>query len=254
MHRKLIICQFRNGDFGLLFISIFFNNVYGWTAQNSVFNSRNFAQRIFFELLYRVYKSPKLLGYVLFEGPSMKYVPSKFWVLYTLYTLAWIPFWWTLSQKRAYAFLIQSTKKILRRLFSLVPYLRKGFSLTFFFYDSHVKADNPRGQCVKHNIFLSTCWDNFFYHHSNWNKAQKCALTEIFLNIYQKIPKHIQTTIRIMQKCCFAVEFWIRISNRIPCVNLSSNEVNFRDGVILTWIWIPGRTFAVKVWLKKSAT
>ena len=36
-----------------------------------------------------------------------------------------------------------------------------------------------------------------------------------------------------MQKLCFAVESCICISNRHPCVKISSNEVNCRDGVSL---------------------
>ena len=78
-HGKFILCPFRNGDFCLLFISIFLNSVSGITAQNSVINSKNFVQRIFFELLYRVYKFPKFLGYVPYESPSIKYVPSEYW-------------------------------------------------------------------------------------------------------------------------------------------------------------------------------
>ena len=78
MQRKFILCLFRNGDFCLLiFFSIFLNIVYGWTAQNSAINSKNFVQRIFFELLCRVYKTPKFGGNVLYECPSIKYVPSK---------------------------------------------------------------------------------------------------------------------------------------------------------------------------------
>ena len=50
-----------------------------------------------------------------------------------------------------------------------------------------------------------------------------------------------------MQKLCFAVEFCICISNRIPCVKISSNEANCRDGVSLTWIWKPGRTSALEM-------
>ena len=78
MQRKFILCPFRNGNFCLLFISAFLNSVYGWTAQNSVINSKNFVQRIFFELLYRVYKISKFLGQTLYECPSIKYVPLEF--------------------------------------------------------------------------------------------------------------------------------------------------------------------------------
>ena len=57
-----------------------------------------------------------------------------------------------------------------------------------------------------------------------------------------------------MQKLCFAVEFCICISNRIHCVKISSNEVNCRDGVPPTCIWIPGRTSAVEMRFNVSAT
>ena len=65
MKREFILRPFRNGYFCLLFICIFVNSAYGWTAQNSVINSKNFVQKISFELLHRVYKTPKLFGYVL---------------------------------------------------------------------------------------------------------------------------------------------------------------------------------------------
>ena len=79
MKRKFILCPFRNGYFWLLFICTFLNSADGWTAQNSVINSKNFVQRICFEFLHRVYKTQKIFGYVLYECPSIKYVPSKFW-------------------------------------------------------------------------------------------------------------------------------------------------------------------------------
>ena len=79
MQRKFVLWSLRDGDFCLLFFSTFLNSVYGWTAQNSVINSKIFVQRIFFELLYRVYKTSKFWGYVLYECPSIKYVPSKCW-------------------------------------------------------------------------------------------------------------------------------------------------------------------------------
>ena len=78
MQRKFILCPVRNGEF-CLFISVFLNSVYGITAQNSLINSKNFVQRIFFELLYGVYKTRKFLRYVLYECPSIKNVPSEYW-------------------------------------------------------------------------------------------------------------------------------------------------------------------------------
>ena len=40
----------------------------------------------------------------------------------------------------------------------------------------------------------------------------------------------------------------------IPCVKISSNEANCKNGVFLILIWIPGGTHAVKVWLNTSIT
>ena len=57
-----------------------------------------------------------------------------------------------------------------------------------------------------------------------------------------------------MQKLCFEVEFCICISNRNPCVKISSNEANCSDGVSLTCIWIPGRTSPVELRFNISAT
>ena len=107
MKRKFILCPFRNGYFCLLITCIILNSAYGWTAQNSVINSKNFVQRISFELLHRVYKTPKFLGYVLYECPSiiLEFIHpllSKF---------VWIPLWWPFSQKRAYVFFYPSVTK-----------------------------------------------------------------------------------------------------------------------------------------------
>ena len=48
-----------------------------------------------------------------------------------------------------------------------------------------------------------------------------------------------------MEKLCFAVEFCICISNRIPCVQIPSNEANCRNSVSLS---------AIEVWFDISAT
>ena len=122
------------------------NSVYGWTTQNSAMNSKNFVQRIFFELLYRLYKKYKYKNHK---------VPSKFssFIHPVCPQFAWIPFWWPLSQQCAYAFFYPPIpKKTLRKLFCFVSYLIKIISLTFLFSESHVRADKPRRQCVKHNV------------------------------------------------------------------------------------------------------
>ena len=51
-----------------------------------------------------------------------------------------------------------STKKTLRKLFRFVSYRRKSLLLTFLFSDSHVRADNPGGQSVKHNVWGWICF------------------------------------------------------------------------------------------------
>ena len=154
MKRKFILCPFRNGYFWLLFICTFLNSADGWTAQNSVINSKNFVQRISFELLHRVYKTPKFLGYILYECPSIKYVPSKFWSFIhpllsdCLDTPLMTPFPTTCVR-----FLLSlRIKNTLWKLFCFVSYQRKSLSLTFLFSDSLVRADNPVGQSMKHNI------------------------------------------------------------------------------------------------------
>ena len=40
----------------------------------------------------------------------------------------------------------------------------------------------------------------------------------------------------------------------IPCVKISLNEANCKNGVFLILIRVPGGTHAVKVWLNKSIT
>ena len=52
---------------------------YLWLNCSKLSNQyQNFVQRILFELLCRVYKTPKFGGNVLYECPSIKYVPLKF--------------------------------------------------------------------------------------------------------------------------------------------------------------------------------
>ena len=109
-------------------------------------------------------------------------------------------------------------------MFRFASYLRKILLLTFLFSESHVRADNPGGQSVKHDVwgwayFWALVGTIFFTMGQAKTKLKK-VLSDIFLNIYKIIPEHIPTTIRIMQKLCFAVEFCICISNRIPCVKV----------------------------------
>ena len=40
----------------------------------------------------------------------------------------------------------------------------------------------------------------------------------------------------------------------IPCVKISLNGANCKNGVFLILIWVPGGTHVVKVWLDKSIT
>ena len=146
------------------FFSIFLNIVYGWTAQNSAINSKNFVQRIFFELLCRVYTTPKFGGNVLYECPSINYVPSKFFSFMhpVLPSLHGHPF--------AYAFfylpILKKIKEIV--LFRFLPE-KKSFVDIARFWESH-KSWQARmavceAQCLRLNI--NTCWDNFFYHGSS---------------------------------------------------------------------------------------
>ena len=179
MQRKFILCPFRNGDFCLLIISVFLNSVYAITAQKSVINSKNLVQRIFFELLYRVYKTPKFLGYVLYECPSIKYVPSECWdFIHPTLQFTWIPFWWPLSQQCAVRFLPSPSakKKTLKKLFRFIYHLWKSLLLNVLFSDSHVRADNPGGQCVKDNVGVKHIFEHllgqFF---SPWLKLKQSS-------------------------------------------------------------------------------
>ena len=156
MQRKFILCLFRNGDFCLLiFFSIFLNIVYGWTAQNSAINSKNFVQRIFFELLCRVYKTPKFGGMYFMNVHPLSTYPQNFAVLYTLCSLVCMD-----TLLRTLSSIPQYQKKKLRKLFCFVSYLRKCLSLAFLVSESHVRADKPGWQCVKHNI----CGWTYFEH------------------------------------------------------------------------------------------
>ena len=56
-------------------------------------------------------------------------------------------------------------------------------------------------------------------------KQSSKRASQIFLNIYQIIPENIPTTIRIMQKLCFAVEFCICISNTVSPLKVSLNDL-----------------------------
>ena len=137
---KCILCAFRIGDFCLLLFSIFLNSVYGWTAQNLVIHSKNFVQRIFFELLYRVYKTAKFLGYVLYECPSLKYVTSK--CLSFIHPVSPV--------------CLDTLLMTLRKLLCFISYLR---------------ADKVRGQCMKHNVWGGTyfwaCLGTIFFNHGS---------------------------------------------------------------------------------------
>ena len=71
--------------------------------------------------------------------------------------------------------------------------------------------------------FYTPCPPSLFGYPFDDPFPNKGALADIFLNIYQIISEHFPTITRVMEKLFFAVEFCIRISNRIPCVKVSSN-------------------------------
>ena len=161
MQRKFILCPFRNGNFCLLFISAFLNSAYGWTAQNSVINSRNFVQRNFFELLYRVHKTSKFLGYALLEfytpcSPSLLGHPFDDPFTNNVRTHSSIP-----PYQKNFMEIV---------LFCFLPEKKSFVDFPLFWQSS--KSWQPRravreAQCLGFNIFLSTCWDKFFYHGSS---------------------------------------------------------------------------------------
>ena len=128
-------------------------------------NGKYLVQRIFFESLYRVYKTSKLLVNVLYECPSIKYVPSKFCsFIYPVFpnllgypsddllsnnvrTLSSIPQYHTKIQGNCS---VSFPKWFWVRV--QLQSLRKSISLTFLFSESHVGADKPGAQYVKHNV------------------------------------------------------------------------------------------------------
>ena len=117
-------------------------------------NSKYFVQRIFFESLYRVYKTSKLLRNVLYECPCIKYVPSKFcsFIYPVLHNLLGYPSDDLFSNNvRTLSSIPQYQTKIQGNC-CFVSYLRKSILLTFLFSESHVGADKPGGQYVKHNV------------------------------------------------------------------------------------------------------
>ena len=232
-----------------MFISAFLNSVYGWTAQNSVINSKNFVQRIFFELLYRVYKISKFLGQTLYECPSIKYAPLEFYTPCCLSSLGYLfddPFTNNVRMLSS----IPRIKKTLWKLFCFVSYLRKSLSLTFLFSDSLLR--------VKYNVWgLTYFWalvGTIFLPWLKLKQSSKRCSRRHFSKYYQIIPEHFPTITKVMQKLCFAAEFCICISNRIPCVKVSSSEANCKIGIFLTGIWISVCTCVVELWLNKSAT
>ena len=153
MQRKFILCTFRNGDFCLLFISIFLKSAYRWTAQNSIINSKNFLQRIFFELLNRVYKTPRFWRYVLYECPSIRPAPSKFWSFIhppPPSQFAWYRFDDPFPNNvRTFSSIPQHQKKNFKEivLFCFLPEKRSFVDIAVFW------QSRKSWQCVKHNIW-----------------------------------------------------------------------------------------------------
>ena len=199
MQRKLILCPFGNGNFCLLFISAFLNSVYGWTAQNSVINSKNFVQRIFFELLYRVYKISKFLGQTLYECPSIKYAPLEF--LHHVPSVGLDTFLMTPLPTTCVRFLLSPRiKKTLWKLFSFVSYLRKSLSLTFLFSDGLLR--------VKYNVWgLTYFWalvGKIFLPWLKLKQSSKRCSRRHFSKYYQIIPEHSKVTYKNYAKTLFS--------------------------------------------------
>ena len=199
MQRKFILCPFRNGNFCLLFISAFLNSVYGWTAQNSVISSKNFVQRIFFELLYRVYKISKFLGQTLYECPSIKYAPLEF--LHHVFSVRLDTFLMTPLPTTCVRFLLSPRiKKALWKLFCFVSYLRKSLSLTFLFSDSLLR--------VKYNVWgLAYFWalaGTIFLPLLKLKQSSKRYSRRRISKYYQIIPGHSKVTYKNYMKTLFS--------------------------------------------------
>ena len=177
-----------------MFTCLILNSAYGWTAQNSVINSKNYVQRISFELLHRVYKTPKFLGYILYEYPSIKYVPSKFWsFIHPLLPVCLDTPLMTPFPTMCVRFLLSlRTKNTLWKLFCLVSYLRKS---DFPLFWQPRKGWQPsravhEAQYLGFNIFLSTCWEHLFYHGSS-SKSYSCRhFSKYLLNNSRTLSNH----------------------------------------------------------------
>ena len=118
-------------------------------------------------------ETPKFWGYVLYECPSVKYVPSKLWsFIHPVPQFSWIPFWWPLSQQYAYAFFYSPIpKRTLRKFLFCFLSKKKSFVDIPLFWQSRRSWQDKKAvceaQCLGLNIFLSTCCDNLFYHGSS---------------------------------------------------------------------------------------
>ena len=114
---------------------------------------QNFVQRILFELLCRVYKTPKFGGNVLYECPSIKYVPLKFcsFIHPVLPSLHGYPF--------AYAFFYPSIPKKIKKIV-LLRFLpeKKSFVEIPRFWESRKSWKIRMAVCEAQCLLLSIFW------------------------------------------------------------------------------------------------
>ena len=105
-------------------------------------------------------------------------------------------------------------------------------------------------QYLGFNIFLSTCWEHLFYHGSS-SKSYSCRHFSKYLpNNSRTLSNHQKNYAKTFFCSRILHSYFQSHSFRLP----SSNEANCKIDILLTGIWIPGRTCVVEVWLNKSAT
>ena len=107
-------------------------------------------------------------------------------------------------------------------------------------------------QCLGLNIFLSTCWDNFFSMAHAKTKLKK-SITDFSKYLPNNSRKHSNHHKNYAKTLFCSRILHSHFQSRFLCESIFK-WANCRNGVFLTCIWIPGRTCAVEVWLNKSAT
>ena len=166
MQRKFILCLFINGNLCLLIFFLYFLTFF---LVELLKTQQSIAKTLFTEFFLNYYagciKLQNLGGMYFINVHPFSTYPQNFAVLYTLSSLVCMDtLLSTLSS-------IPEYQKKLRKLFCFVCYLWKSLSLTFLVSESHVRAEKPGWQCLKHNVcgwtYFEHLFGQFFYHGSS---------------------------------------------------------------------------------------